>query len=116
MQDIDKAKSLLAAAGQSKPQRSTCSTTEGRAGQDEAATAFAQQASKAGVTINVKALDGTTFYGSQYLKYTFATDYWGTRNYLNQVRRQPRQALARPRRTTRRTGTTRRSTSSTCRR
>ncbi len=42
-------------------------------------------ASKAGVTINVKTLDGTTFYGTQYLKYPFATDYWGTRNYLNQV-------------------------------
>ncbi len=42
-------------------------------------------ASQAGVTINVKTLDGTTFYGSQYLKYPFATDYWGTRNYLNQV-------------------------------
>ena len=42
-------------------------------------------ASQAGVTINVKTLDGTTFYGTQYLKYPFATDYWGTRNYLNQV-------------------------------
>ncbi len=35
--------------------------------------------------VNVKVLDGTTFYGNQYLKYTFGTDYWGTRNYLNQV-------------------------------
>jgi peptide/nickel transport system substrate-binding protein len=84
VQDIDKAKSLLAAAGQSSL-TIDLPTTEGRAGQNEAATAFAQQASKAGVTINVKTLDGTTFYGSQYLKYPLATDYWGTRNYLNQV-------------------------------
>jgi peptide/nickel transport system substrate-binding protein len=84
VQDIDKAKSLLAAAGQSSLTLDL-PTTEGRAGQVECATAFAQMASKAGVTINVKSLDGTTFYGTQYLKYPFATDYWGTRNYLNQV-------------------------------
>ena len=84
VQDIDKAKSLLAAAGQSNLTLDL-PTTAGRAGQVECATAFAQMASQAGVTINVKNLDGTTFYGSQYLKYPFATDYWGTRNYLNQV-------------------------------
>jgi peptide/nickel transport system substrate-binding protein len=83
-QDIEKAKSLLAAAGQSNL-TVDLPTTEGRAGQTECCVAFAQMASKAGVTINVKKLDGTTFYGSQYLKYPFATDYWGTRNYLNQV-------------------------------
>jgi peptide/nickel transport system substrate-binding protein len=84
VQDIDKAKSLLAAAGQSGL-KIDLPTTAGRAGQVECATAFAQMASKAGVTVNVQTLDGTTFYGSQYLKYTFGTDYWGTRNYLNQV-------------------------------
>jgi peptide/nickel transport system substrate-binding protein len=84
VQDLDKAKSLLAAAGQSNLTLDL-PTTAGRAGQVECATAFAQMASQAGVTINVKTLDGTTFYGTQYLKYPFATDYWGTRNYLNQV-------------------------------
>jgi peptide/nickel transport system substrate-binding protein len=84
VQDIDKAKSLLAAAGQSNLTLDL-PTTAGRAGQVECAVAFAQMASAAGVTINVKTLDGTTFYGTQYLKYPFATDYWGTRNYLNQV-------------------------------
>jgi peptide/nickel transport system substrate-binding protein len=84
VQDIEQAKSLLKAAGQSNL-TIDLPTTAGRAGQVECATAFAQMASQAGVTINVKPLDGTTFYGTQYLKYPFATDYWGTRNYLNQV-------------------------------
>jgi peptide/nickel transport system substrate-binding protein len=83
-QDIEKAKSLLQSAGQSGL-TVDLPTTEGRAGQVECCVAFAQMASKAGVKINVQKLDGTTFYGNQYLKYPFATDYWGTRNYLNQV-------------------------------
>jgi peptide/nickel transport system substrate-binding protein len=84
VQDLEQAKSLLKAAGQSGLTLDL-PTTAGRAGQVECATAFAQMAGQAGVTINVKTLDGTTFYGTQYLKYPFATDYWGTRNYLNQV-------------------------------
>jgi peptide/nickel transport system substrate-binding protein len=83
-QDIEQAKSLLKAAGQSGLSIDL-PTTNGRAGQVECAQVFAQQAQAAGVKINVKVLDGTTFYGNQYLKYTFGTDYWGTRNYLNQV-------------------------------
>jgi peptide/nickel transport system substrate-binding protein len=83
-QDIEQAKSLLKAAGQSNL-NIDLNTTNGRAGQVECAQVFAQQAKAAGVTVNVKNLDATTFYGNQYLKYTFGTDYWGTRNYLNQV-------------------------------
>jgi peptide/nickel transport system substrate-binding protein len=83
-QDIAQAKSLLAAAGQSG-MKVDLNTTNGRAGQVECAQVFAQQAKAAGVTVNVRNLDATTFYGNNYLKYTFATDYWGTRNYLNQV-------------------------------
>src|SRR5207244_8913800 len=83
-QDIEKAKSLLKAAGKAGLSVDLA-TTNGRAGQVECAQVFAQQAKAAGVTVNVKNLDATTFYGSQYLKYTFSTDYWGTRNYLNQV-------------------------------
>lgn len=83
-QDIARAKALLKAAGQENL-TIDLPTTNGRAGQVEAAQVFAQQAATAGVKVNVKVLDGTTFYGGQYLKYTFATDYWGTRNYLNQV-------------------------------
>ena len=33
----------------------------------------------------MKVLDGGTFYGDQYLKWTFSSDFWGTRGYLNQV-------------------------------
>jgi len=83
-QDIAKAKSLLKAAGKSGLSVDLY-TTNGRAGQVECAQVFAQQAKKAGVNVNVKNLDATTFYGNQYLKYAFSTDYWGTRNYLNQV-------------------------------
>jgi len=83
-QDIDKAKSLLKAAGQDGLSLDL-PTTGGRAGQIESAVAFAQMAQAAGVKINVQKLDGTTFYGDQYLKYPFATDYWGTRAYMPQV-------------------------------
>ncbi len=83
-QDIAQAKSLLKAAGHAD-MTIDLATTNGRAGQVECAQVFAQQAKAAGVTVNVRNLDATTFYGSQYLKYPFSTDYWGTRNYLNQV-------------------------------
>jgi peptide/nickel transport system substrate-binding protein len=33
----------------------------------------------------VKILDGGAFYGDQYLKWPFSTDFWGSRNYLTQV-------------------------------
>ena len=52
---------------------------------DEGAQVFAQQAKAAGVTVNVKILDSGAFYGDQYLKWPFSTDFWGSRNYLAQV-------------------------------
>jgi peptide/nickel transport system substrate-binding protein len=52
---------------------------------NEGAQVFAQQAKAAGVTINVKILDSGAFYGDQYLKWPFSTDFWGSRNYLSQV-------------------------------
>ena len=83
-QDLDQAKSLLkrgrARRADDRPQHDT-----GRHGMVECAQVFAQNAKGAGVTVNVKNLDGGTFYGDQYLKWTFATDFWGTRNYLAQV-------------------------------
>ena len=84
VQDIDKAKSLLAAAGQSGL-TVDLQSTNGALGMNEGAQVFAQQASAAGVKVNVKILDGGTFYGPQYLKWPFSTDFWGTRNYLSQV-------------------------------
>jgi peptide/nickel transport system substrate-binding protein len=52
---------------------------------NEGAQVFAQQAKAAGVNINVKILDSGAFYGDQYLKWPFSTDFWGSRNYLSQV-------------------------------
>ncbi len=83
-QDIDKAKSLLKAAGQSSL-TVDLQSTNGALGMNEGAQVFAQQAKAAGVTVNVKILDSGAFYSAQYLKWTFSTDFWGSRNYLSQV-------------------------------
>jgi peptide/nickel transport system substrate-binding protein len=83
-QDLDKAKSLLKAAGK-EGLTVELQSTNGALGMNEGAQVFAQQAKAAGVTINVKILDGGTFYGPEYLKWPFATDFWGSRNYLSQV-------------------------------
>ena len=48
-------------------------------------TLFAEQAKGAGITVNAQVIDGGTYWGDEYLKRTFATDYWGTRNFLLQV-------------------------------
>ncbi len=55
------------------------------AGLVEAAQVFAQQAKGAGVTVNVRKVDSGVFYGSDYLKWPFAQDFWFTRDYLSQV-------------------------------
>ena len=84
VKDIEKAKQLLQEAGKSG-MSIDLQTTDGAVGMVDIAKVFAEQAKEAGVTVNVKVLDGATFYGDQYLKWTFSTDFWGTRNYLNQV-------------------------------
>jgi peptide/nickel transport system substrate-binding protein len=83
-QDIDKAKSLLKAAGKDGLSVDL-QTTNGALGMNEGAQVFAQQAKAAGVTVNVKILDSGAFYGNQYLKWPLSTDFWGSRNYLSQV-------------------------------
>jgi peptide/nickel transport system substrate-binding protein len=83
-QDIARAKSLLKAAGQ-EHLTVDLQTTNGALGQNEGAQVFAQQAKAAGVTVNVKVLDSGAFFSDQYLKWTFSTDFWGTRNYISQV-------------------------------
>jgi peptide/nickel transport system substrate-binding protein len=80
--DIDKAKSLLKAAGK-EGLNVDLHTTPGAAGMVELATVFATQAKDAGVTINVK--NDPNYYGNSYLKLAFSVDFWGTRAYLNQV-------------------------------
>ena len=51
----------------------------------QAAQVFAQQATGAGVKVKLQKLDTGTFYGPNYLKWTFAQDFWATREYLPQV-------------------------------
>src|SRR5690348_3683248 len=81
-QDIAQAKSLLKAAGKAGL-NVDLHTTNGAAGMVNTATVFANQASAAGVKINV--INDPNFYGTQYLKLAFSVDFWGTRAYLNQV-------------------------------
>lgn len=82
--DPARARSLLRAAGQDGL-TIDLQTTAADSGMVEVAQIFAQNARAAGVTVNVKVLDGATFYGDQYLKWPFAVDFWGTRNYLAQA-------------------------------
>jgi peptide/nickel transport system substrate-binding protein len=81
-QDIAQAKSLLKAAGHANLSVDL-HTTDGAAGMVDTATVFANQASAAGVKINV--INDPNYYGNRYLKLAFSIDFWGTRAYLNQV-------------------------------
>ena len=83
-QDIAQAKSLLKAAGRSglTVQLVTAPVFQGVV---QAAEVFAQQASSAGVTVQLNKVDTTAFYGANYLKWPFAQDFWATREYLPQV-------------------------------
>jgi peptide/nickel transport system substrate-binding protein len=86
VQDLAQAKSLLKQAGYdgSLTIKLTTSTSVSSAA-PAAATVFAQQAKGAGVTVNVDNVTGDVFWGSEYLKYPFAMDNWGTRGYLTQA-------------------------------
>jgi peptide/nickel transport system substrate-binding protein len=82
--DPEQARSLLRQAGR---QNLTVElvTSPADTGMVEGATIFAANAKAGGVTVNVRNVDGGTMYGDQYLKWPFSADYWGTRNYLQQV-------------------------------
>ncbi len=82
--DPDQARSLLRQAGHDGLSIELV-TTPADTGMVEGATIFAQNAKAGGVNVTVKNVDGGTFYGDQYLKWPFSADYWGTRNYLQQV-------------------------------
>jgi len=81
-QDFAQAKSLLKAAGKDG-MTVDLHTTDGAAGMVDVAKVFAQQATGAGITVNVKT--DPNYYGDSYLKLAFSVDFWGTRNYLPQV-------------------------------
>jgi peptide/nickel transport system substrate-binding protein len=83
-QDLEQAKSLLKQAGHAGLTVELV-TADVFQGVVAAAQVFAQQASGAGVKVNVRKVDTGTFYGPNYLKWTFAQDFWATREYLPQV-------------------------------
>lgn len=83
-QDLAQAKSLLSAAGHSglAVELVTAPVFQGI---PQAAQVFAQEAKGAGVNVTLRQLDSGTFYGPNYLSWTFAQDFWGPRRYLSQV-------------------------------
>jgi peptide/nickel transport system substrate-binding protein len=85
-QDLEQAKSLLTQAGYNNDLTvELVTSTAVGAGMVGAAQIFQQQAKGAGVTVKVSQVDPSIMYGSNYLKWTFSQDYWGTRNYLAQT-------------------------------
>jgi len=83
-QDIDQAKFLLKAAGQ-EGLNVTLVTSDIAQGTVLAAQVFAQQASEAGINVSVDDVTVDEFYGTNYLKWVFAQDYWFYNFYLPQV-------------------------------
>jgi peptide/nickel transport system substrate-binding protein len=80
-QDIDKAKSLLKAAGADNLSIDLV-TTPNAPGMIQAAQVFATQAKKAGVNVNVVQQTPTDYFANSYLKVPFSQDYWQTGPYL----------------------------------
>jgi peptide/nickel transport system substrate-binding protein len=83
-QDIAQAKSLLKAAGKSGLTITLPSSTAAP-GMLESATAFAQQARAAGVTINVNNGPAGSYFGTQYLKQNIAQTQWLTTPMYNWI-------------------------------
>ncbi|MEU3271044.1 ABC transporter substrate-binding protein [Saccharomonospora sp. NPDC006951] len=83
-QDIAEARRLLTEAGHPNLDIELV-TAPIQAGAVEAAQVFQQQAKAAGVTVRLRRLDTTTFFGENYLSWDFAQSFWYTRNYLPQV-------------------------------
>ena len=83
-QDIAQAKHLLKQAGQ---QNLTVQlvTSPVATGTVAMATVLQQQAKLAGVTINLKTVDPTTFFGPNYLHWAFSQDFYNYSPYLAQV-------------------------------
>ena len=82
-QDIEQAKSLLASAGVDGLQVELFTGDDIGSVAVPAANLFAEQAKAAGV--DVKVTKKTPFYDDDYLSYTFAQDFWNTRNYIPQA-------------------------------
>jgi peptide/nickel transport system substrate-binding protein len=83
-QDIEQAKSLLKAAGHENLTVELV-TSDIAQGVVKCAQVFAQQATAAGVTVNLREVTVSEFFGQNYLKWVFAQDYWDYNFYLPQV-------------------------------
>ncbi len=83
-QDIAYAKHLLKKAGH-EDLHVTLVAADISQGTVEAAEVLQQQARAAGVTIDLRTVTSTTLYGPNYLKWTFAQDYWYYGRYVPQV-------------------------------
>ena len=84
-QDLEQAKALLADAGLADAEFEVFAPDD-TAGLPEYITAFAEQAQSGGINVKATVLDGGTYWGEGgYLERPFATSYWSTRPYLNQV-------------------------------
>jgi peptide/nickel transport system substrate-binding protein len=83
-QDIAQAKQLLSAAGQSNLTVELV-TSAAATGMVQMATVLQQHAKQAGVTVNLKVVDVSTFFGPNYLQWTFSQDFWNYSPYLAQV-------------------------------
>ncbi len=86
VQDIDQAKSLLAKAGHSNLTVTLVTSTIG-SGTVEVAQLLQQQAAEAGVTVNLKEVTSSEFFGPNYLSWTFAQDHWRYYPYFSNVLR-----------------------------
>jgi peptide/nickel transport system substrate-binding protein len=75
VQDLDKARSLLKAAGHSDLHVELVSSPIGP-GVTDAAQIFAQQARGAGITVGIQSVTPTDMFGPSYLKWAFAFDTW----------------------------------------
>ena len=84
-QDIAEAKRLLEEAGYPDGLTVELVTAPIQAGAVEAAQVFAQQAKAAGITIEIRRVDTTTFFGENYLQWDFAQSFWYTRNFVPQA-------------------------------
>ncbi|WP_218184564.1 ABC transporter substrate-binding protein [Nigerium massiliense] len=83
--DPEHAKALLRQAGHSDLQVELVTSSGIGAGAVESANLIVQQAAKAGVKVRVNKVDGSIFYGDQYLTWPFAQDFWYTRLYIPQA-------------------------------
>ena len=84
VQDIPQAKALLKAAGHENL-KLTLTTSPAATGMVAMATVLAEQAKAAGVTITLDNVASSTFFGKNYLSWTFSQDFYGDSTYLAQV-------------------------------